>query len=142
MVLIDTSAWIEFLRSGGDLKVKLAVAHLRDEMQVAVCGPVAMELLGGARENDRAMLESDLALLPYLRAGERLWQDAGDNYRALRSRAVTAPWNDILIATVAITHSCRIYAADRHFPLMAAILGIRLYEPGINGQYRPDSNAS
>lgn len=31
---------------------------------------------------------------------------------------------------------------DRHFNQTAPIPGIRLYEPGINGQYRPDSNSS
>jgi hypothetical protein len=28
-------------------------------------------------------------------------------------------------------------APDAHFPLMAPILGLKLYEPGPNGNYRP-----
>ena len=141
MVLIDTSAWIEFFRKTGDLRAKLAVANLRDEMMAAVCGPVTMEIFGGTREPDLKQIRADFLMLPYLRGGEQVWQLAASNYRLLRSNVVTAPWNDILIATLAREHSCRIYATDRHFTLMAPILGIKLYEPGINGQYRPDSNA-
>ncbi|WP_367872355.1 PIN domain-containing protein [Luteolibacter sp. Populi] len=138
-MLIDTSAWIDFFRSSGDLAAKLAVGNLRDEFQAAVCGPVAMELLGGAREQDLVALKGDLALLFYLKGGEQVWEQAAVNFRRLRSAAVTAPWNDIVIATIALRHSCRVFATDRHFALMAPILGIKLYEPGINGQYRPEN---
>ena len=142
MVLIDTSAWVEFLRRGGDLEVKVSVGNLRDELKGGICGPVEMELLGGALECHREGLGQDLKLLPYFRSDHRLWKEAALNFRKLREKAVTAPWTDILIATIALNHSCRVYAVDRHFQLMAPILGIRLYEPGINGQYRPDTDAS
>ncbi len=142
MVLIDSSAWVEFFRRGGDLGVKLAVAHIRDEMQAAICGPVAMELLGGAREQDRRRLEQDFRLLYWLRSDERLWKESAGHYARLRRHAVTAPWNDVLIASLALKFSCRVYAVDRHFPLMAPILGLRLYEPGQNGNYRLENEAS
>lgn len=47
MVLIDTSAWIEFLRRGGDERVADEVGRLLDEAEAATCGVVEMELLQG-----------------------------------------------------------------------------------------------
>ncbi len=142
MVLIDTSAWVEFFRKQGDLGVKLAVSHLRDGLHGGICGPVEMELLGGARDEQRAALAEDLQRLPYFRSDARVWPKAAANFAKLRAGAVTAPWNDILIATISLEYACRVYAADRHFRLMAPILGLRLYEPGLNGQYQPDTEAS
>jgi predicted nucleic acid-binding protein len=141
MVLIDSSAWVEFFRRKGNLEVKLSVACLRNEMQAAICGPVAMEILGGARDEDRSAISGDFALLPWLRGDERLWLGAATNYSKLRAAAVIAPWNDVLIATVALRYNSRVYAPDAHFPLMAPILGLKLYEPGPNGNYRPDHDS-
>jgi predicted nucleic acid-binding protein len=140
MVLVDTSAWIEFFRKEGDLAVKMAVANLRQEMMAAICGPVEMEFLGGARSQDRAVFERDFARLPYVRNGHLIWKDTATHYAKLREHAVTAPWNDIIIATICVNASCRLYAVDRHFQLMAPILGLRLYQPGTNGSYQPDSH--
>ena len=49
MTLIDTSAWIEFLRRSGDPTVKAHVASYPDAGQAATCGPIEFELLSGAR---------------------------------------------------------------------------------------------
>ncbi len=48
MILIDTSAWIEFLRDTGSPACR-AVDELLDG-DIAVCDPIRMELLAGARK--------------------------------------------------------------------------------------------
>lgn len=52
MTLVDTSVWIEFLRGTGSP----AAAYVRTRIGVdlAVCEPVAMELLAGARPGAQA----------------------------------------------------------------------------------------
>ena len=48
MILVDTSAWIEFLRNTGS-----TVCTLVDEVlarEVAICDAVRMEVLAGARD--------------------------------------------------------------------------------------------
>lgn len=141
MVLIDSSAWVEFFRSKGDLAVKLAVANLRQEMQAVVCGPVAMEIIGGALEQHRDPIARDFSILPWIRSDERLWLDSAANYAKLRARSVTAPWNDVIIATIARRKNCRIFAPDKHFALMAPVLGLKLYQPGPNGSFNPESDS-
>ena len=47
MILIDTSAWVEFLRDSGS-PVCVRVERLLGA-EIAVCDPVRMEVLAGAR---------------------------------------------------------------------------------------------
>ena len=48
MVLIDTSAWVEYLRDTGSA-VCVAVQELLDDESVS-CDPVRMEVVAGARD--------------------------------------------------------------------------------------------
>ena len=50
MILIDTSAWIEFLRDTGSPVCNRAEALL--ESEIAICDAIRMEVLAGAR-NER-----------------------------------------------------------------------------------------
>ena len=139
MVIIDTSAWVEFFRKDGDLRVKLAVKGLLDAMEGALCGPVEMEFLGGARRNEMNEIKGWFGLIPYIRNDQNVWLEAAPNFSKARAAGYTIPWNDILIATIAIRKSVQVYAYDKHFPVMAATLGLRLYTPGYNGMFNPES---
>ena len=70
---------------------------------------------------------------------QKHWHAAKLNTWKLRDKGHTLPWNDMLIATLAIDLNYRVYAKDKHFELMAQHLGLRLYEPGYGGRYEPDS---
>jgi predicted nucleic acid-binding protein len=48
VILIDTSAWVEFLRDTGSGMCDRADALLDDE--IATCHPIRMEVLAGARD--------------------------------------------------------------------------------------------
>ena len=53
MVLVDSSVWIEALRRDGNVHVKVALESLLQEYEATFCGPVKLEVLGGARKQDR-----------------------------------------------------------------------------------------
>ena len=53
MILVDTSAWIEFLRNTGST-VCYAVDELLTE-EIAVCDAVRMEVLAGARDESHLL---------------------------------------------------------------------------------------
>jgi predicted nucleic acid-binding protein len=137
MVLVDTSVWIEASRSDGRQEVKYALQGLLDAFEATLCGPVEMEYLGGARPAERERLQAWCNVLPYQRSDQKIWRKAATNFSILRSKGVAAPWNDVLIATIASEASCRIYSCDRHFELMAPILSLFLYRPGYMGGYNP-----
>lgn len=138
MVLVDTSAWIELHRRDGDPAVKLGVRGLLDDFEAALCGPVEMEYLGGARSAERERLQAWCNVLPYLRNDQKIWRKTAVNFSLLKQKGITAPWNDVLIASIALEHDCRVYAVDRHFTAMAPILGFRLYQPGYGGSFSPE----
>ena len=138
MVLVDTSAWIEMHRRDGAFEVKLAVRGLLDEFEATLCGPVEMEFLGGARPHERDRLQAWLNILPYLRNDQKIWRKAAAAFAKVRASGLTVPWNDVLIATLALEADCRVYAADKHFPAMKPILGLRLYTPSYGGSFRTE----
>ncbi len=139
MVIIDTSAWVEFFRRDGDLHVKLGTKGLLDAYEGALCGPVEMEFMGGAGASEADRIRTWFDLIPYVRNDLKIWCEAAGNYRKLKAKGYTIPWNDILIATIAIRKSLRVYAKDKHFTTMAEVLGMSIYQPGYNGMYNPEA---
>ena len=136
MVIVDTSAWIEFFRRDGDPAVKLAMKSLIEHLEATLCGPVEMEFLGGARPHERPRIQPRFDILPYLSNDQKLWREAATHYATLRGEGITLPWNDALIATLAIGQDCRVYAVDQHFEAMAKHLDLRLYTPSYNGNFQ------
>lgn len=132
--LIDTSAWIEFLRRTGS-PTNLEVRRLVHELpsQVAVTEPVVMELLAGPTAPDAvARLERMASGLPLIPV------DALTDYRtaAAAFRAVRLGGNtvrslvDCLIAAVAARTGATLVHQDRDFGLLAAVLpDLRLHMP-------------
>ena len=139
MVIVDTSIWIEFFRRNGDPAAKLALGHLIKNREASFCGPVKMELLGGVSASRQQAFAQKLKLFPTVPEKSDFWIQSAGNYSQLRSAGVTAPWNDILISTIARHSGFRIYAADNHFAIMAPILGLQLYTPGPGGTFQPES---
>jgi predicted nucleic acid-binding protein len=138
MVLVDSSVWIEAARRQGDLACKVALEALLEEYEAALCSPVRLEVLGGARKEERRALAAGFAVIPYVQTTETTWNLALENGWRLRDAGVQAPWNDLLIASSSIEHGCRVYARDKHFDLMQRVLGIRLYEAGYGGSFAPE----
>ena len=139
MVLVDSSVWIEALRRDGNVNVKLALEGLLEEYEAVWCGPVKLEVLGGARVQDRKKLEEQFSCLPYFPMADAAWDSAKNLAWRLCDRGCTAPWNDILIATLSVLADCRVYSIDKHFVQMhQSGVGIRLYQPGCAGGYNPN----
>jgi predicted nucleic acid-binding protein len=138
MVLVDSSVWIEAIRRPGRLDVKVGLEGLLEEYEAAWCGPVKLEVLGGARAQDRKRLGSWFDCIPYRGMTEDAWDLAKERYWTLRDAGQTLPWSDVLIASLSVTWGCRVYSIDRHFELMREVLGVRLYQPDYGGKYAPD----
>jgi predicted nucleic acid-binding protein len=139
MVLVDTSVWVEASRRRGDLAYKVGLENLLDAYEACLCSPVRLEFLGGSHREERKKLGFWLECIPDRSATEAHWREAMRNAWRLRDQGHTLPWNDILIATMALELDMRVYAKDAHFQLMGQIIGLRLYEPGYGGRYAPNS---
>ncbi len=129
MILIDTSAWIEFLRDTGS-PVCRRVDDLLDH-DIATCHPIRMEVLAGARDerhlNDLRRLLARASLLP-TRAAH--YEQAAALYRTCRRGGETVRrLMDCLIAATAITSGVPLLHADAHFDALARLTELRTVAP-------------
>ena len=119
MILIDTSAWIEFLRDTGSATCDRVDALLARD--IATCDPVCMEVLAGARDErhlgDLRQLLHKATLLPTLPVD---YEAASAIYRACRTQGETVrKLIDCLIAAVAIREGVALLHADADFDVIA-----------------------
>lgn len=129
MILVDTSAWVDFFRGRGHLALR--VDELIESDQAALCGPVITEIRRGLRSpGERSRVLPLLGGCHLLEQPPDLWAEAGELGWWLGRRGATVKSLDLLIATYALAHDVAILAADSDFALMArAGLGLVLAEP-------------
>lgn len=119
MTLVDTSAWVEALRRDGSEAVRRHVAELLTAGGAALCPMVVLELGNGAGdEEERAKIRRLVDELPSLEVTAGTWELAASLARSCRTRGVTVPPTDLVIAATARTHGAGLLHADRHFDLI------------------------
>jgi predicted nucleic acid-binding protein len=124
--LIDTSAWVEYLRDTNSRACNEVDRLWHDDPSVvATTEPVVMELLAGTN-SDRLFervekLMYGLQMLPVDAAVD--YRDAAVAYRAVRRGGNTVRKTiDCLIAAVAVRTGATLVHRDRDFDLLAAAL--------------------
>lgn len=119
MILIDTSAWVEYLRDTGS-PVCLRVDELLDD-DIAICDPVRMEVLAGARDERHLYdLRRLLARASVLATETIDYEEAASLYRVCRRGGETVrKLIDCLIASVAIRSNVVVLHADADFDVLA-----------------------
>ena len=114
-ILIDTSAWIDFLR-GRSGALSDAVERALSDDSALLCGVVIAELLQGAKgQKERQQLEFLFANVECLPVLPDDWHGAGRALQALRLSGIILPLSDAIIAAVAQRHGVSILTADAHF---------------------------
>ena len=127
MILIDTSAWVEFLRDTGSAVCNRVDDFLDDE--VATCDVVRMELLAGARgEHHLQSLRRLLARATLLSTLPVDYESGAMLYRRCRERGETVrKLMDCLIASVAIRSGVPLLHDDRDFEVLSRHTELRIY---------------
>ena len=129
MILVDTSAWVEFDRAtGSTVDVRLSDL-IAEDAEIAVTEPVIMEVTAGARSAAR---EQDLRRLlgrcSLLRFDAAIDFDAASSiYRTCRRSGVTPRGMiDCMIASVAHRFNASLLASDADLHRVAQVIGIPL----------------
>jgi predicted nucleic acid-binding protein len=119
VILIDTSAWIEFLRDT-DSPVCVRVDELLDG-DIAICEPVRMEVLAGARdERHLSDLRGLLARATLIHTEAIDYEKAAALYRICRRGGETVKkLIDCLIASIAVRTGSSILHCDTDFDVLA-----------------------
>ena len=118
MILIDTSAWIQFLRPRGSPAVKARVAAYLSADDGAFTCPIRFELLSGAKDSEIADVEAVLALCRHFPFDAECWTTAAKIERDLHRRGISVPRDDVFVATVALRTKMAVICQDSHFDLM------------------------
>lgn len=126
MILVDSSAWIEFLRDTDSPSCRKVDSLLGGD--IAICDPIRMEVLAGARsEAHLADLRALLARASTLPTQPRHYEMAAVLYRNARSSGITVRRIiDCLIAAVAIDHDAVLLHADRDFDGLARTSALKV----------------
>lgn len=119
MILVDSSAWIEFLRDTGS-----EVCERVDELlatEIATTDPVMMEVFAGARDEDEARhLRALLGRCRSISCTSADYIVAAEVFRATRrAGSIVRNTLDCLIAAVAIRDGIPLLHADRDFGVIA-----------------------
>ncbi len=126
MVIVDTSAWIEYLK-GGIPDVVAKVDSCLDQDVVGIGDLVYSEVMQGIRSPRAQTRVSSLLLsLPQFEmVGFAIAGESAANYRLLRSKGVTVRKTiDVLIGTFCAQNGFQIVHSDSDFDLMAPHIGL------------------
>jgi predicted nucleic acid-binding protein len=129
VILADTSAWVEYDRGTGSSVDRRLTELIADNGSLAVTEPVVMEVVAGARNDER---EADLRRLLarfQLLAFEAVtdFDAASRLYRRCRRAGVTPrDLVDCMIASVALRHGASVLAHDADLSRIAPLVGLRL----------------
>jgi len=137
VILVDTSAWVEYDRATGS-PADARLSELIDQQgPIAVTEPILMEVQAGARDDQRQELLRRLLLrfhlLPFDPVAD--FDGAAVIYRRCRAAGITPRGMlDCMIAAVAWRTKVTLLAQDADLDRVAAVIGIPL-----DGASRPGS---
>ncbi len=128
-MIVDTSAWVEFLRGTGS-KADCAVADaLREGQPIAAPGLVIQEVLQGCRSDTHAaevrrLLESCARVEPVY---PETYAHAAALYRRCRKAGRTVRATvDCLLGALALEHDLAVLTLDRDFEVLRSVAGVRV----------------
>jgi hypothetical protein len=129
LTLVDTSAWIEYLRMTGSTTNHQVRSMVAEGNDIATCDVVIMELLCGTKTADEWnniwALMNRFQMLPVRPLFD--YEVAGTLYRQCRQQGFTpANSNDLLISAVAIGKDVPVVAADTDFERIAQLSSLRV----------------
>ncbi|MDN5854237.1 MAG: PIN domain nuclease [Actinomycetia bacterium] len=127
MILADTSAWIEFDRASGSAVDTRMTELISAGNGLAVSEPIVMEVLAGARTDEREMqlrsLLQQFPRIPYDSAPD--FDGATRIYRRCRRVGITPRGMvDCMIAAVAWRTRATLLAYDRDLAQIAQVMDI------------------
>lgn len=131
MILIDSSAWIEYLRATDSPTDRYLKQMLEGKQAIATTGVVMLEVLAGARDEPHARkLSRLLGSCTLLSAQEPSDHEAAAAlYRSCRREGVTIRRPpDLLIATIAIRTDTPLLHLDADFDAIARHAPLRVVD--------------
>ena len=124
MILADTNIIIDFWDKPNDESAKIF-----EDNEIATCGVIKTELLRGSNsEKQFSQIEEALNDFTYFSFSEKDWISLSKLFITLKKNGLAVPFQDAMIAYLAIKHDCEVWTNDKHFKLMQVVLpSLRLF---------------
>lgn len=118
MILVDTNIIIDFWNKPSEEAKKVF-----EENEIATCGVIKTELLRGSN-SDKQFLQIAEALndFSYLSFYENDWIGLSKQFITFKQNGLAVPFQDAMIAYIAIKYNCKVWTNDKHFKIMQEIL--------------------
>jgi hypothetical protein len=126
-VLIDTSAWIQASKQGGEQWIVKNVAQLLKNNRAVISEPIIFEILAGVKPHERKFWETRLYGVKHIGVRSSDWYTAADFACKLRRNGITVKNFDILIATIAIENNLILLHRDRDFDRISEYLPLKIF---------------
>ena len=121
MFLIDSSAWIEYLRPNGSPKTKQRIREILQRDGAVSCGIVVVEILRGAKsERDFRSLCDSLMSLEQLPIDDEVTERAARWGYMLDRKGKSIPTTDLIIASSAYKKA-RLIHIDSDFEVLSSV---------------------
>ncbi len=124
-VLVDTSVWIEYFRSGNNFE---KLDFLIDENLVVTNDLILAELIPFLKIGNQRKIIKLLHNINKLDVRINWGQIADYQYKCLKSGLNGVGIPDLIIAQNAQQNHCEIYSLDNHFNLLKDIIKIKISE--------------
>lgn len=134
MILADTSAWVEYDRATGSTVDERLADLIATDGPLMVTEPVLMEVLAGARSDEREQDLRGMLLSFGFLAFDAVsdFEAAARIYRRCRSVGVTPRGMvDCMIAAVARRHGAALLSWDVDMDRVARVIGLELDEASL-----------
>lgn len=117
MILVDTNVIIDFWD-----KPTEEVKNILEENDIAICGVIKTEILRGSNsEKQFSQMEEALNDFTYLFFSEKDWISLARQFITLKKNGLVVPFQDAMIAYIAIKNNCEVWTNDKHFKLMQIV---------------------
>jgi predicted nucleic acid-binding protein len=124
-VLVDTSIWIEYFRTG---KNSEKLDFLIDENLIVINDLILAELVPPLRVRDQRKIIKLLHNINKLELSTNWDQIIEFQFNCLKNGLNGIGIPDLIVAQNAKQNHCKIYTLDRHFKLMQDILKLQLMD--------------
>ncbi|MEI6874226.1 MAG: PIN domain-containing protein [Spirochaetota bacterium] len=122
MILVDSSAWIEYYKPDGDPGTADLVENALRNDEAAINGLIVVEVEGFARdEREQRMIRGDFGGCHLLALSDTVYRDAAGIAFDARRKGLTIPATDCIIAASAIASKAQLIHRDKHFREIARI---------------------
>jgi predicted nucleic acid-binding protein len=129
MVLVDTTAWIDFFSARSYPHVKALEKLIVDREDVCICGIILTEVLQGIKKDSEFRRTRDLfRSLIFLPMHYSSFLQSAEIYRKLRRKGITIRKSvDCMIATIAIENEIPLLHNDKDFLTIEKNFSLKKY---------------